>query len=127
MISNYRPGLNRYRSGGLYDCGWNDGVEDGHFGGAQLIKINCGADMSPDRRKNSCSSKAQVGSPIESVSCSSPSSGVGNPVNAANGNKYQEEIDFESRGTKPVTISRSYNSLVYCLRNNLPVSCNLSY
>ncbi|WP_259645592.1 DUF6531 domain-containing protein, partial [Pseudomonas avellanae] len=41
---------------------------------------------------------------------------MGNPVNAANGNKYQEEIDFESRGTKPVTISRSYNSLVYCLR-----------
>ncbi|WP_080397025.1 DUF6531 domain-containing protein [Pseudomonas syringae] len=118
LISNYRPGLNRYRSGGLYDCGWNDGVEDGHFGGAQFIKINCGADMSPDRRTNSCSSKAQVGSPIESVSCSSPSSAVGNPVNAANGNKYQEEIDFKGGGTNPITISRSYNSLDGVWRHN---------
>ncbi|MFA0965248.1 RHS repeat domain-containing protein [Pseudomonas amygdali] len=122
LISNYRPSLNRYRAGGLYDCGWNDGVEDGHFGGAQYTTIDCGTDTTPNRSTKSCSSKAQFGSPVESVSCSNPSSGVGNPVNAANGNKYQEEVDFKSGGTNPIVVSRSYNSLDGLWRHNFSTS-----
>ncbi|RMV35740.1 YD repeat protein, partial [Pseudomonas syringae pv. papulans] len=121
LISNYRPELNRYRAG-VYNCGWNDGVEDGHFGGAQFTTVDCDIDTSPDRRTKSCSSKAQVGNPIEIASCSNPSSGVGNPLNAANGNKYQEEIDFKSGGANPIIIGRSYNSLDGIWRHNFSTS-----
>lgn len=39
-----------------------------------------------------------------------PCSGAGNPINIANGNKYQREIDIPSRGEGTLEFSRSYNS-----------------
>ncbi|WNF48421.1 DUF6531 domain-containing protein [Pseudomonas sp. SG20056] len=36
---------------------------------------------------------------------------VGNPINAANGNKFQVETDFDSRGATPLSFTRTYNSL----------------
>ncbi|GLQ96839.1 type IV secretion protein Rhs [Dyella mobilis] len=35
---------------------------------------------------------------------------LGNPVNIANGNKYQEESDYEGFGAFPLTFNRYYNS-----------------
>jgi RHS repeat-associated protein len=39
-----------------------------------------------------------------------PGSGVGNPINLATGNKYEEATDFATRGQYPLVLTRSYNS-----------------
>jgi hypothetical protein len=36
----------------------------------------------------------------------------GNPVDVANGNKYQEEVDYVGAGNDPLKFARSYNGLV---------------
>ncbi len=39
-----------------------------------------------------------------------PSCGVGNPINPATGNKWQEETDYLSDGRYPLRLTRTYNS-----------------
>lgn len=36
---------------------------------------------------------------------------AGNPITFSRGNKYQHEVDFQGRGTAPLTVERYYNSI----------------
>jgi len=49
--------------------------------------------------------------------CPSPFSMAGNPINVANGNKYQEEVDYIASGSSPLEFRRSYNSGAFYIGN----------
>lgn len=53
---------------------------------------------------------ANKGKP-ETLSCDTPSTAQGNPINAAIGNKFQQEEDFRGGGPYPLHFSRHYNSV----------------
>ena len=62
-----------------------------------------------------CSNYAQAGLPDKQYSCpilnsSLPSSSIGNPINLATGNKYQEEQAFTLGQASTIKISQFYNS-----------------
>jgi YD repeat-containing protein len=62
-----------------------------------------------------CGTYAQAGLPDKQYSCpaltsSLPSSSIGNPINLATGNKYQEEEAFTSGPASAIKISQFYNS-----------------
>ncbi|WP_256657370.1 DUF6531 domain-containing protein [Pseudomonas sp. 2FE] len=63
--------------------------------------------------------------PSSCDSAQPPSSYTGNPINFSVGNKFQEELDFQTSGTYPLTFSRAYNSLDGLWRHNY--STNLEF
>ncbi|WP_235658158.1 MULTISPECIES: RHS repeat domain-containing protein [Pseudomonas syringae group] len=64
---------------------------------------------------SACTKESAKGRDDHSLSCSSPSTLAGNPINFTYGNKIQDETDFESKTMK---ISRFYNSSDGLWRHN---------
>ncbi|PBP84589.1 hypothetical protein CCL22_07105, partial [Pseudomonas syringae] len=58
-----------------------------------------------------CSFNGQKGAEDDPLSCKTPSLQVGNPINAANGNKFQYEEDFKLGVADPIVVGRYYNSI----------------
>ncbi|MDT3227576.1 DUF6531 domain-containing protein [Pseudomonas amygdali] len=110
----YKPELNRYNGKigdvELYACGGNDGIRDIFFGGSSHMVIDCKPGSSLDHSTGKCKETAQKGKPLEPLLCRNPSSEVGNPINSANGNKFQHEHDLSVGVLSPILIDRFYNS-----------------
>jgi len=73
------------------------GLGSATFGYAVCYRHNNGPDLSPDRAPG----------PPPDGSCSA----VGNPCNAATGNKYEHEIDYSGDSTTALHLERYYNSI----------------
>ncbi|WP_240009454.1 MULTISPECIES: RHS repeat domain-containing protein [Pseudomonas] len=110
----YKPENNRYESPTVYTCGM-DSYSQPTFGGGQLLTLNCPDGGRPNPWFSACTKESPKGIDDHSLSCSSPSTLVGNPINFTYGNKIQDEIDFESKTMK---ISRFYNSSDGLWRHN---------
>jgi len=67
-----------------------------------------------------CANDEQKGPPPNSCAAppKAPSPYVFNPINAANGNKYQAETDYPSSGASTLGFTRTYNSLDGLWRHN---------
>ncbi|WP_239987701.1 RHS repeat domain-containing protein [Pseudomonas syringae] len=114
LTSLYRPENNGYDSPTSYSCGYGSYYQP-KFGGADLLTLNCPAGQRPNLWFNSCISESANGRDDHSLSCSSPSTLAGNPINFMYGNKIQDETDYESKTTK---VSRFYNSSDGLWRHN---------
>jgi len=64
-----------------------------------------------------CSNDGQKGPPPNSCG-TAPTGFVNNPINTANGNKYQAETDYPSSGASTLNFTRTYNSLDGLWRHN---------
>jgi len=79
---------------------------------------SCAADFIYNATTGICSKDGQKGPP---PSCAVPpkaSGFFGNPINSANGNKYQAETDYPSSGASTLNFTRTYNSLDGLWRHN---------
>ena len=84
--------------GGLGGVGGNGGGSSGFNPGGDL-----GGGMACSVDGSDPNTSSVVGSPPTYTL-------VGNPVNIATGNKYQQEVDYEGGGEFPLTLIRAYNS-----------------
>jgi YD repeat-containing protein len=78
------------------------------------ITGDCPEDTSFEYSTGYCRANSQKGVSDESQLCSgssNPSAVRGDPVNAANGNNYQVEVDEVIGSRNPITIKRFYNSI----------------
>ncbi|KPW53929.1 YD repeat protein [Pseudomonas syringae pv. philadelphi] len=114
LTSLYRPENNGYDSPTSYSCGYGSYYQP-KFGGAELLTLNCPDGQRPNSWFSGCTSESAKGHDDHSLSCSSPSTLAGNPINFMYGNKIQNETDFESKTMK---ISRFYNSSDGLWRHN---------
>ncbi|MGN9463150.1 RHS repeat domain-containing protein [Pseudomonas syringae pv. aptata] len=114
MTYLYKPEKNRYESPTYYLCGM-DSDNQPTFGGATLLTLNCPDGGRPNPWFSACTKESDKGRDDHSLSCSSPSTLAGNPINFTYGNKIQDETDFES---KTIKISRFYNSSDGLWRHN---------
>ncbi|MCK9731379.1 RHS repeat domain-containing protein [Pseudomonas syringae] len=114
LTSRYRPENNGYDSPTSYSCGI-DTVATNKFGSATLMELNCPDGQFPNSTFSGCTSESAKGRDDHSLSCSTPSTLAGNPINFTYGNKIQDETDFESKTMK---ISRFYNSSDGLWRHN---------
>ncbi|WP_460408564.1 RHS repeat domain-containing protein [Pseudomonas amygdali] len=114
MTQFYKPENNRYISQFYYACGFNSSYPT-TFGDGVLITLNCPEGERPNPRYSACTKESAKGRDDHSMSCSSPSTLAGNPINFTYGNKIQDETDFES---KTMRISRFYNSSDSLWRHN---------
>jgi len=67
-----------------------------------------------------CASDEQKGPPPNSCGAPprAPTGFVNNPINSANGNKYQAETDYPGSGASTLSFTRTYNSLDGLWRHN---------
>ncbi|WP_240997298.1 DUF6531 domain-containing protein [Pseudomonas viridiflava] len=117
MADYYEPSYNRYVIQGAdkvltYQCGYKYGTPPAYvFGDIYFLSVSCENGSMLDRSVAGCAYSAQKGRPENSLACKVPSSFVGNPINFANGNKYEEEVDLAVGEASPILVSRSYNSM----------------
>ncbi|MCZ0948651.1 DUF6531 domain-containing protein [Pseudomonas syringae pv. tomato] len=122
LATYYAPQFNKFE-GGSFQCGiqYPDGAVR-WVGNFLPIVLDCLNGSSLGGFNASCAFNVQKGSPQEEGLCSNKSSSVGNPINAANGNKYQVEIDLSLGYLNPIVISRTYNSMDGVWRHNFSSS-----
>jgi len=75
---------------------------------------SCPTGYAYNATKGTCANDEQKGPPPNSC----PSGFVGNPINTANGNKFQAETDYPSSGASTLSFTRAYNSLDGLWRHN---------
>ncbi len=114
----YEPSFNKYVVVQVvgkiltYQCGNRYASAPSYvFGEIALLTLSCENGSMLDRSMAGCAYSAQKGRPENSLACKVPSSFVGNPINIANGNKYEEEVDLAVGEASPILVSRSYNSM----------------
>ncbi|MDY0919616.1 DUF6531 domain-containing protein [Pseudomonas viridiflava] len=118
LATYYAPQFNKFANG-LFQCGiqYPDGAVR-WVGNFLPVVLDCLNGSSLGTFNSSCAFNVQKGSPEVEGLCSNKSSSVGNPINAANGNKYQTEIDLSLGYFNPIIISRAYNSMDGVWRHN---------
>ncbi|WP_239985258.1 DUF6531 domain-containing protein [Pseudomonas syringae] len=74
-------------------------------------KISCDSGATLNYITAQCSFNSQKGVENDPLFCKSPSLQVGNPINTANGNKFQYEEDLKLGVADPIVVGRYYNSV----------------
>src|SRR5450830_491111 len=112
FVPFYDPQNNAYfNDGTVYRCKLSSALYPTFFGSATLETISCPDGASYDYGKADCGFSRQKGNPNEPLLCNNPSSKVGNPINVATGNKYEEEQDFKVGTVDLIFFSRYYNGV----------------
>ncbi|WP_259640307.1 DUF6531 domain-containing protein [Pseudomonas syringae group genomosp. 3] len=107
LASIYNPYFNRNMPWG-YECYLG---EDKFILIVVKITISCSSGATVSYITGQCSFNAQKGNDDDPLSCKNPSLQVGNPINAANGNKFQYEEDLTLGVADPIVVGRYYNSV----------------
>ncbi|WP_229614264.1 DUF6531 domain-containing protein [Pseudomonas syringae] len=111
LAPSYAPQFNRSTPWG-YECYqltggmWNNLI---FISPERTVYCDSGATLNYMTAR--CSFNAQKGSDEDPLSCKNPSFKVGNPINAANGNKFQYEEDLTLGVADPIVVGRYYNSV----------------
>lgn len=125
LANSYAPHLNRDTPWG-YECfyltvaGW-----DNHWGTIVKRTISCEGGATLNYTTAQCSFNGQKGAEDDELSCKSPSMQVGNPINAATGNKFQYEEDFRVGAASPIVVGRYYNSMDGLWRHSYSAALNV--
>ena len=83
--------------------------------------LGCGNDLQKGPPPQTCDVTAATNSPsptTQATSSISQTTYVGNPINFATGNKFQQELDFSYGGNSTLNFTRSYNSADGIWRHN---------
>ncbi|WP_239987682.1 DUF6531 domain-containing protein, partial [Pseudomonas syringae] len=111
LASSYRPYWNKMTQWG-YDCAF---ITAGGWVDYDITvlerKVSCSPSATLNYMTAKCSFNGQKGAEDDPLSCKTPSLQVGNPINAANGNKFQYEEDFKLGVADPIVVGRYYNSI----------------
>ncbi|WP_259645081.1 DUF6531 domain-containing protein [Pseudomonas cichorii] len=126
LAKSYAPHFNRYNVSGAYECylmtsgGWEH-----HWGTISKVTISCEGGTTLNYMTAKCSFNGQKGADDDELSCKSPSMKVGNPIDAATGNKFQYEEDFRVGAASPIIVGRYYNSMDGLWRHSYSAALNV--
>ncbi|MEN1834421.1 DUF6531 domain-containing protein [Pseudomonas lijiangensis] len=126
LANAYAPHFNRYNVSGAYECylltsgGWEH-----HWGTISKVTVSCLGGATLNYMTAKCGFNGQKGAEDDELSCKSPSMQVGNPINAATGNKFQYEEDFRVGVVGPIVVGRYYNSMDGLWRHSYSSSLNV--
>ena len=119
LKSQYMPSNNYYQTPNHLRCATkftSSGAFNNYFGDIYRTTIECSNGTKIDMTTGKCQLISQKGHSDSARACENPTELLGNPINIATGNKFQEEIDFT---TSSFTFSRYYNSLDGVWRHSL--------
>ncbi|MEQ4203115.1 MULTISPECIES: DUF6531 domain-containing protein [Pseudomonas syringae group] len=88
-------------------------------------KISCDSGATLNYTTAQCSFNSQKGVENDPLFCKRPSLQVGNPINAANGNKFQYEEDFKLGVADSIVVGRYYNSIDGLWRHSFSDALNV--